>query len=289
MDQNQSFQGRLAKFANADLEVQYPGVLKSENAGKWVSDCFESFSKPNIHIATSPWNPSKNKILNVYVEHLEISLWVLFESNSAALLNRIQVITASPELYWHGADRKKSHQCLASTFNCIWLKHTFAGSMYSKNHADVIFKMLKWIGLSFLLLLKYESMLLHLKNLISVSRDLFETVTKAKEQLYNTSTGKKRLFFPPKYMENPWFLILLQLIYYSFNLAIKSHMSEIYVALLLPKLLLLCSLIWKVSKKLKFGSLFFPEQDDRIRIPLTLLWLGLHTQLRKQPRKGCSE
>lgn len=34
MDQNQT---KLAKFCNADLEVKYPGVLKSENAGNGVS------------------------------------------------------------------------------------------------------------------------------------------------------------------------------------------------------------------------------------------------------------
>lgn len=36
-----------------------------------------------------------------------------------------------------------------------------------------------------------------------MSRNLFETVTKAKEQLYHLGTGKKLLSFPPKYMENP--------------------------------------------------------------------------------------
>lgn len=41
-------------------------------------------------------------------------------------------------------------------------------------------------------------MLLHLKNIISVSRDLFEAVNKNTEQLYHTGTGKKLSIFSPK-------------------------------------------------------------------------------------------
>lgn len=203
MDQNQSFQGRLAKFANADLEVKFPGVLKSENAGKYLTDSYESFSKPNVHIATSPWDPLKNTILNVYVEHLKISFWVLFGNNSAALLNKVKVITASHELYWHGADRKKSHQCLSSTFNCIWLKHTFAGSMYSKNHADVTLKMLKLIGLSFLLLLKYESMLLHLKKTHFCFKRFFWDCNQSQRTAVPHNHRKETLVFPPKIHGKP--------------------------------------------------------------------------------------
>lgn len=66
---------------------------------KCLNESFESFSESNVHIATSPWDSLKNTILNVYVEHLKISIWVLFGHNSAALLNRVKVITASPELY----------------------------------------------------------------------------------------------------------------------------------------------------------------------------------------------
>lgn len=77
---------------------------------------------------------------------------------------------------------------------------------------------MNWFGL--FTFAKYKSMLLHLKKFISVSRYFFETIIKAKERLYPTSTGKKLLYFSPKYMENGSFLILLQLVYCSFNLAI---------------------------------------------------------------------
>lgn len=78
-------------------------MLESE----YLIDSFESFSKPNVHIATSPWDLLKTTILNVYAEHLKISSWVLSGNNSAALLKTAKVITASPDFYWHGADRKK--------------------------------------------------------------------------------------------------------------------------------------------------------------------------------------
>lgn len=46
-----------------------------------------------------------------------------------------------------------------------------------KNHAGIILKMLKLVVvLKFFALLKYKLMLLHLRNIISVSRDLFEAV-----------------------------------------------------------------------------------------------------------------
>lgn len=35
---------------------------------EYLTESFESFSKPNVHIATSSWEPLKNTILNVYAE-----------------------------------------------------------------------------------------------------------------------------------------------------------------------------------------------------------------------------
>lgn len=213
-------------------------------------------------------------------EHLKISLWVLFEDNSAALLNRVKVITASPELYRHGADRGKSHQCLASQLNCIWLKHTFAGSMYYKNHADIIFKMLKLIGLGFLLLLKYKSMLLHLKYFISVSKDFFETITKAKERLYPTNTGKKLLYFSP----NIWKMHHFWSCYSWFTAILTWQFKFIFQRFML--------LYFYQNPFCYVGFTIFSEQDGRIRILLTLLWqplLGLDTRWGNNLRKGCSE